>query len=273
MINRRESILVRDNYYPTGEIPVIVQCTDLLTWVCKHCKGNIKTQLNELLGSSFASEWNLKTPEPCIITVDPNLVPKKIIPPIQPIFFQYPCFASLHNSDYLVIDETIIPQLNDAGFRSQIERKNDFLKICLFDIWLCNEDRCHNNTNLILDQTIKGKFRFTVFDHGALFNTSNLSREIALITEEDSLISSDFASALFRSKHKMPEITSEVVKDFYFCVSQCQNNLEQIFDNIPSEWSVNKEQLAVLLNKSIFTSEWLKQCEAQFRFLIQKFLS
>ena len=172
-----------------------------------------------------------------------------------------------------MVDETLVPQFRDSTYKTQIDRKNDFLKICLFDIWLSNEDRCSNNTNLILDKSVKGEFRFTVFDHGALFNTSRLSQGLAIITEEDSLISSDFALALFRSKHKMPEITQEVVKDFYICVDRCQQNLVQILDNIPEEWNVNRDRLTALLSESIFTDKWLQECEKQFRYLTQKFLS
>jgi hypothetical protein len=250
--------------YPTGGNPMLVTCTDLQDWVCKHSSNSSKL-VNEILGSRFAMNWELKTPEICLIQVLRDHIPRGM----QEANFLKPCFGSRYLHSSKEIDDTTICLFEDPVFRSKISNKYDFLKIALFDIWLSNEDRNHNNSNLLLDLSNPNQIAFTVFDHDAIFNTNSLHRGVFQINDFDSIIYTDVANILFQSGRRLVNIVDNLLSNFYLCVPRCSDNLTEILSLIPVEWGVNKSQLEQQIRQSLFTKDWLRQCENNFRALIQ----
>lgn len=269
MIERKNSLFKSEHMFSTGDIPILVTCKDMSDWICKHGRNSVSPLVNEILGSSFATIWGLKTPEISIINVAPNHIPIKFAPQLQPIFFNKPCFGSSFLKDGQVIDKSLIPSFKKSTFRRKILNKNDLLKIALFDIWIGNDDRHHGNSNLIIDQTKKGEYYFNVFDHGAIFNTSALNYGIELISENESLITSEISTILFGNVNNLLEIVDKIVQDFYLCVKNCEKELSNILLNIPVEWNFNIVNFELLLRNNIFKKDWYNKCEMHFRELIQ----
>ncbi len=269
MIERKNSLFKSEHMYTTGDIPILVTCTDMSDWICKHGRSSVSPLVNEIMGSSFADIWDLRTPPIALITVAADHIPRKFAPQLQPIYFNKPCFGSSRLKEGQVVDKSLLPSFMKPAFRRKILNKKDLLKIALFDIWIGNDDRHHGNSNLILDQTQKGKYYFNVFDHGAIFNTSSLRYGIQLITENESLITSELATILFGNINNLAEIVDNIVQDFYLCVQVCEQELSNLMLDIPLEWNFNVVEFETLLKDNIFNDNWYNQCEQHFRELVQ----
>lgn len=265
MLEILNTIHTPDKIYPTAGYPMLVTCDDLQYWICKHSRDSSKL-LNELLGSCFASLWNLNTPEISLINVQPGHIPQNI----QGVNFDKPCFGSKYIESSKEINDDILAMFKDTRFRRKIVNRNDFLMIALFDIWLSNEDRNHNNSNLLIDLSIPNEICFTVFDHDAIFNSNALHRGVYQINDFESLINTQLANILFKRGQNLVKIVDNLAKKFYLCVKECENNIAEIIALIPLEWRIDEKALEDQLRANLFTKKWLKDCENNFRTLIQE---
>lgn len=261
-----------DKIYSTGEVPILVTCEDFQTWVCKHGRLSTSHLFNELIASRFANIWEIRTPEICLINVSEEHLPIENANTLQPAFFRKPCFGSLYIESSKEIDSTLIPSFEDAIFRRKVKNKKDFLMIALFDIWLSNEDRNHNNSNLLLDFTNNEKYYFYVFDHNSIFNSNSLEHGLYQISENKSIINTDLAKILFKPGRNLTETVDRLIEKFYLCVKECEKNLKAILIEVPNEWNLNINQLELFLQQNLFTESWIEACENNFRTLIQTYI-
>ena len=105
-----------------------------------------------------------------------------------------------------------------------------------------------------------------------IFNSSFLVYGIADLTEDDTIIKTELAKLLFGNVRKLTEIVDKLVESFYLCTIECENNLELIFDLIPNSWLIDKAEIKTKMLKHLFSDEWKKQCEVNFRTFIQSFI-
>ena len=264
MLKTLKTLHKPDKIFDTGGNPLLVMCDDLEDWVCKHSRESSKL-VNELLGSCFAKHWQLHTPEISLITVSKDHIPSKI----QAANFNKHCFGSQYIKKSKELDYPTFGMFDDYNFRRKVVNKDDFLLICLFDIWLSNEDRNHNNSNLLLDYTDLGKIRFTVFDHDAIFNSNNLNLGVYQINDFDSLLYSELGGKIYRNKQTLVKAVDNIMEKFYICVSICEDNLKEIIHLIPDSWEVDRNLLEHRLTDNLFTNKWLKECEFNFRSIVQ----
>jgi hypothetical protein len=255
--------------FSTGDNPILVTCADMSDWVCKHGRMSSSILFSEVIGSTFAQLWDLKTPKISFVNVLHEHLPNEYLNVIQPPFFNKPCFGSLYINDSQVVDKTLLPSFRNSLFRKRVANKSDLLKIALFDIWLGNEDRHHGNSNLLLNQTIPNEYYFNVFDHGAIFNSNTLSYGLQLISDNESIICSDLAQILFKRGKTLTKIVDNIVKDFYLCTLKCESQLSNILNYIPIQWGLNIQNLESLIRDNLFAQQWKIDCENHFRALIQ----
>lgn len=259
--------------FHTGENPLLVQCEDFETWVCKHGRLGTINLFNELIASRFANIWEIKTPEICLINVLEDHLPLDLGGNLQPSYFKKPCFGSKYISSSKEIDSTLIHSFQNKYFKSKIQNKDDFLKIALFDIWLSNEDRNHNNSNLLLDFTSNDMYYFYAFDHNAIFNTNlMLKYGITQLTDDESIINTELAKLLFKKGEKLKTTVDNLVTKMYLCTDQCKTNLKMILAEVPLAWNVDCVEIESLLIKNIFADDWINECENNFRTLIQTYI-
>lgn len=269
MILRQNSLYRSERMFTTGDNPILVTCSDMSDWVCKHGRMSSSVLFSEVIGSTFAELWGLKTPQISFVDVFVEHLPNDYLNIVQPAFFNKPCFGSLYIEESQVVDKTLLPSFRNQTFRNKIVNKTDLLKIALFDIWLGNEDRHHGNSNLLLDQTLTNKYYFSVFDHGAIFNSNTLNHGVQLISDNESIICSDLAQALFRKGKTLTKNVDNIVKYFYLCTLECEAQLGNILNNIPVEWGLNVQNLDLLIRNNLFNQNWKNDCENHFRALIQ----
>lgn len=249
-----------------GSKPALVTCSDMQDWICKYDRDPMSL-FNELLASEYARLWNIKTPDICFIKVKDEHIKS----PLQKNLFNKECFGSLYLKNAYEINLTAMPLFQDKVFLSKIKNKEDFLKIALFDIWLSNEDRSHNNFNLLIDSYNNAYF-FYVIDHVNIFNTkSGLNYGMEIITEEETIINTDLAKILFRKKN-IRKLTDEIIQNFYLCTEKCESELERIVGNVPESWNLNIVEIKSKIKNSIFDSNWLKRCEDKFREYINLYI-
>lgn len=256
----------------SGSSPVLVTCEDFQDWVCKYDRFPIYL-FNELLAAEFAKIWKIRTPEIALITVKEEHIPKEMMPPLQKNWFQKECFGSLYLENSTEIDLTVLPLFKDRSFRDKIQCKEDFLKIALFDIWLSNEDRHHNNFNLLLDKQSEKNYFFYAIDHVTIFNTSSLRRGIYQITEDESIIKTDLAKILFSKNTRTKKYITDLLENFYLCTLECKNKLDEILGKVPASWELDLEDIKEKLENSIFTEDWQKSCDTTFREFVQPLIN
>ena len=269
MIETRETLFNSEHVFTTGDNPLLVTCTDFTDWVCKHGRLDSSPLFNELVGSRFASLWNLRTPPICLINVNTAHLPVAHLNIVQPAFFKKPCFGSFYLENSQVVDNTLLPSFRKSSYRKKLGNRSDFLKIALFDIWLGNEDRHSGNSNLLLDLSNPKKYYINVFDQGAIFNSNALHYGLQLISDNESIICTDLAKILFGKFKKLSQIVDIIVEEFYICIANCERELRNILQDIPSEWGLNLVNLESLLRANLFSAERNQSCENHFRALIQ----
>lgn len=269
MILTQNSLYRSERMFTTGDNPILVTCSDMADWVCKHGRLSSSILFSEVIGSTFAALWGLKTPQISFVNVNPDHLPSMHLNVVQPAFFNKPCFGSLYIEDSQVVDKTLLPSLKNQLFRNKIVNKIDLLKIALFDIWVGNEDRHHGNSNLLLDQTLANEYYFNVFDHGAIFNSNALAYGIQLISDNESIICSDLVQILFRKGKILTNNVDNIVKDFYLCTLECEAQLSNILNDIPVQWGLNLQNLELQIRDNLFDADWKSDCENHFRTLIQ----
>ena len=255
-------------YYTNGSNPLLVTCSDFNEWVCKYDRSP-RYLFNELIGSEFARLWNINTPDICKIIVDTKYIPFDKYPHLRPIDFAKECFGSKFIVDSEDVNKTLVSSFKDKNYRNKIVIKSDLLKIALFDIWLCNDDRNFANNNLLIRTDDELKKHFVVIDHTTLFNTSHFERELAELTEDDSILNTDMAKILLSKLKKLTNIVDNLVDSFYLCTLDCENNLDDILQKTPQSWHINIPFVKQRMTELLFTDEWKKKCETNFRTLVQ----
>lgn len=222
-----------------GSKPVVVLCNDLSFYVAKY--GRPHDLFNELIGASFARIWEIPVPDSALLHIKQDHVPAGL--PQRP--FSIPCYGSTYLEYAEDVNDFLITWKSNFYELNKIVNAEDLLKIGLFDIWLSNEDRNHNNTNLLI-QPLDNGYQFVAIDHVNLFNSNCLEQGISQLNEYESLISTDFVRMFFRRGQKLSAIADGLVENFYIYTRKCLRDLPKILKQVPTEWNidlVSKENL------------------------------
>lgn len=262
---------VHKMFQTAGSSPLLVTCDDFNDWVCKYDKFP-KYLFNELIASQFASIFGIKMPKTAFIRVNLEHIPVNKYPRLQLAWFNKICFGSLYLDNSKEIDHTTIGMFEEKSLQDKIQDKTDFLKIALFDIWIGNEDRNHNNFNLLLYVSPDKMNFFYAIDHVNIFNSSFLNYGIEELTEEDSILKTDLAKVLFGKTRGLPEVVDNLVENFYLCTEECERNLDTILNLVPVSWEIDIAEIREKIVENLFTQEWKQKCETNFREFIQSFI-
>jgi hypothetical protein len=261
------SISSPEKIYDTNGKPVLILCDDFNFYVCKYNRWPNTTAfrlLQEYLAACFAKTWKIATPSFEFVKINPSHV--EDIPGLQPAFFQAPCFGSLYSKKYAELDE-FYAQIS-GNEKNRFKYKTELLKIALFDIWLANEDRKFNNYNLLIN--VEDGNRFVPIDHEAIFNTGNLNKGLALLTEEDSLITTGITKGLFSRKELLNrKYLEDIQNECYFCIQECERNSNNFLNEVPLQWHINIADIKHHLQNYLFHDHWIKECMKHFRVLLQ----
>lgn len=262
---------IKKVFETSGSTPVLVTGTDLEDYVCKYPRG-IPTHhlLAEYLGYRFAEIWNLNIPEAVFINVLPEHYVQKSR--LQPRYFHNTCFGSYYLKDAMLLEDSLQFLVNNDYSKKKIQQSDSLLYIALFDIWIANEDRNHNNYNLLLNPTTSKQFDIVAIDHDACFQSRTFEIDFWSkypLTENESIISSNIFKKYTNKNITSKEKVDEVIENFYLYASISQSKIKEILEDIPSDWGIELTKIKHFLTSTIFTKEWLSQSEQNFKEYLQ----
>ncbi len=251
-----------------------VLCSDVNDYVCKYARNTPASGLfSEYLAAEFLRIWRLKVPDFSIVYIKAEHLPVELVGnTIQPRFFLSPCFGSRHNDYGKEIDPSIGVLRDDAKIINKIKNKEDLLSIALFDLWMANEDRNHNNYNLLLNSD--PEYYFVPIDHEKCFNTNSHSRQrsLVLLTEEETILNTDLAKLIFKNTKGLSNQIDDLIVNYYLWVAECQKRLENTINAMPEQWGIAKTDKIALLNSSLFHENWITECKETFKDYTTRFL-
>lgn len=261
-LNSITEVKAEDKFDTRGSQPFKVFCSDMNYYICKYHKefGFPSYLFNEFIAARFLQIWNLPVPQFAFLKINTDHIQLLDLPKH---YFDKNCFGSFFNGDCKEVDKFFLtmPFMQKIG----IETKLDFLKIAMFDIWLCNEDRHFENFNLLFD--IKTN-QFVPIDHSFCFNTSNLNKVPDLISENESILSSPLLSQLFvrTLQANFNEYRLRIITEFKRDVSLCHDELNNVLQQLPLDWNSDLDFLRSRL-EYYFSDNWLQECTNQFNTL------
>jgi hypothetical protein len=263
-LNSIAEITARDCYQTGGSKPIRVLCNDFNHYVCKYSAGPgpAYSLFNEFIAGYFLQIWQLPVPNFNLVQI--NLEHLQQIG-IAYNHFERPCFGSQFNNRLIETDKFLV--------KFSFSKKDldnillSFLKISLFDIWLCNEDRNFQNMNLFYDSHEK---KFVPIDHVMIFNGQNIDKEPYLISQEDSILTSPLSEHLFSRtlQQYLRELRLIIETEFEHDLAECHGNLEQILKDLPEKWRINHEFVRSRL-ALFFSQSWIDHCKSTFNTYLQ----
>jgi hypothetical protein len=250
-----KSIEKVEKIFGTACKPVLVHANDLNFYVCKYNTSSLSANMlfREWMCSSFLKIWELKIPEFDFIYLQKHHNPDSL----KNINNDMACFGVLYNNEYREIDAFI------TGMGTKQKRrfadKTDILRIALFDYWISNEDRNHNNYNLML-QIVNEEYRIISIDGGSVFHTGNQDKENYTLSKDESILSSPLLFSLFRVKELCkPGLLEELKEYYYFCIRSCKQSFEETINKVPPSWQINKPKEVQNLERFLFNEDWINE--------------
>jgi hypothetical protein len=241
--------------FATACKPVLVHANDFNFYVCKYNTSSLSANMlfRECMCSSFLKIWEFKIPDFDFVHLQNHHIPDAL----KNINTEMPCFGTLYNNEYREIDAFI------SGMSTKQKRrfinKQDVLKIALFDYWVSNEDRNHNNYNLML-QIVNEEYRILPIDGGSVFHTGNQDKENYTLSLDESILSSPLIFSLFKVKELCtPGLLEELREYYYFCIRSCKQSFEEIINKVPTSWLINKPKEVQNLERFLFKEDWINE--------------
>lgn len=250
----------------TGSMPVVVMAEDFEDYACKY--DSESKLINEYIAHQFLRIWGITTFPAAFVKIKKEHVPQGILSNrIQMPQFEKHAFGLRYENEAGEINDALLGLRGDHYEINKFTTRFDLLNIALFDLWVANDDRNHNNYNLLTSGTA-----FIAIDHSTIFDGNGLGRKLSPLTWEDSILSSDLTLTFLNSKQKREVRHAELLAQFPTFVHNCKQELPAIIEEIPNEWCNNKAELSTNILSSIIDNEpWLQQTIATFSELIHNF--
>lgn len=235
-----------EKQYNTGELPVLVTCSDMNSYICKYMRSSASAYklVSEFVGANMIARWNIRSPKLAFVRIAPEHWTN--------IFTSHTSAVSL---GYIMLDGVI--DVNNATLHPVEQHQatlTQLLRIALFDFWIANEDRTYNNANLLYD--IKEKSLVSI-DYGGVFNTSSYDIELSQLTTTDTILYADIFRHLIKKEQKEDIIkNAESLRKYYErTLHRCLKGRDEIINNIPSSWNIKSE---IVNNKidQLLPKEW-----------------
>ncbi|MBY0476906.1 MAG: hypothetical protein K2Q24_04615 [Chitinophagaceae bacterium] len=249
--------------------PVKVLANNFESYICKYNRiSTVAYRLyKEWIIAKFAVFYEIATPQIELLQVRKEDITSELGIPAG--HFNVPCFASKLLDGSTEIDKHNVLQLTKASNVKQL--RFDLLKLAFFDIWVANEDRNHNNYNLLMN-VYDGKYNFYAIDHAACFNHGELREDkLTALTFEETLIYSELGHELFKSRWLRTVFDAKKFRDSCYLYRQaCMQNMDIILSSIPEQWNIDTVSEKVKLEQSLLSEEWFQEAWITFITYLQQ---
>lgn len=255
LIPHLTSIKQIEKQYNTGDLPVLVVCSDKEAYICKYMPSSNSAfkLICELAGAMMAKVWGIESPDTAFVRIEAA---------------HWAGIHSPHNLTapawgYKRLDNVvdITPTTCNIVSKTQVMLVQ-LLKIALFDFWIANEDRTYNNANLLYDIASE---KLVSIDYGGIFNTSTFEYPLSQLTMTDTILYADLFRHLTKSenKDKVMKLAKGLKDDYDTCIKNSNLEIGQILDTIPNEWNVPRTIVEQKL-KQLVDSEWTESVWLNF---------
>lgn len=243
------SIRLISHQFRTGEEPVVVECSDMKTRVCKYPRmsGSAYKLACEVIGEAMARAWGLNAPSCDLVLIKRIHVPSTI----SPHLFTVPCIGTIYIDNLVDITPSSYSIVNQT-------RKNlqALLQVALLDFWLANEDRNTNNANLMYSVE---QDTIIPIDFGCILNTATFDYSLSQLTSTDTILYASLFHHLVAqtASAEVLEIATELKPWYKESLEKAQKIVPDIVDSLPVQWSIPKDIVLVKLQE-LFTGEWIE---------------
>lgn len=240
-------------YSTSGSYPSLFECSDGKRYVVKHSQQNRNYLhlINEFIAYSLAKIAFIPTPDFSLIEIIPGTIPNDYnFERGKPIGIGFGSrFLSGMVSSISSIDFIILLIKSQKSKKTVTKLIEDLIKICAFDICLRNEDRSHNNPNLLVNETNK-KIGLFAIDHSCIFGGLDY---IHLSQEE---IEIPPMGATLVDKELFLECKERIGISLQFFIDEsCEmiarisdNKVEKIVDSVPEAWMLEEAEKIKIVN-------------------------
>lgn len=253
------SISTVDKVYETMSRPLRVYCSDYNHYICKF--GRPYDLLNEMISAQFCLEWGIRVPQSAYVQLRPEHLPTGL----NRRQYDHLGYGSEYLEHAQELSEFLLTWRGNTYDIGRIVNREDLLLIGLFDLWIANEDRNHNNANLLIQPTHEGFFLVAI-DHVNIFNTNTLEKGLVCLTQESSILYSQYVPLLL-GREKLQFAITKLEKEFPKKVAKCKTSLKKTLADVPPEWGINIEVQTKQMEQ-LFSAEWAKEVIANFKLYI-----
>lgn len=110
------------------------------------------------------------------------------------------------------------------------------------------------------------QYNLVPIDGGAVFHTGNQDKENYTLSIDESLISSPLSKSLINTKGYFTEaLINSLKENYYFCIKSCRDSLQELIENVPYQWQINKRTEYNNLNNFLFKNNWIEECWNTFK--------
>lgn len=255
MIQYLHSIQDISVQYETGDLPVLVLCSDGQQYICKYMRPNATIAYKlacEFMGALFADAWRITTPPFAIIQIKPAHWASIS----TPHSYSTPVIGFRKIDGVIDITPTTYQQVK-VGKQALYQ----LLKIALFDFWIANEDRTYNNANLLYQ--LENNAIISI-DYGGILNNVSFDYPLTQLTETDSILCADIFAhiASHVANDQLNNAVSHLLKDYQGCMSCAKGQTLQLA-NIPKEWNVPITKIQAKTNE-LFSDKWIEDTWTNF---------
>ena len=244
------SIKQIEKQYNTGELPVLVVCSDKKSYICKYMRSSSAAYklASEFIGSQMIEEWGIESPSLALVQIKNIHWTNNIVTT---------CNLSAPAIGYLKLEGVIDITPTTCNVVTQTDRLLiQLLKIALFDFWIANEDRTYNNANLLYD--IQNSNLVSI-DYGGILNTSTFEYPLSQLTTTDTILYADIFRHLSHNvrNQTIQKYASNLRSYYDESIVKCRMKFSTIAEMIPSEWNISSTVINSKLNQLVDT-EWIE---------------
>ena len=248
-IKHIEAIKIVREINTQGSSPLQIICSNGCVYYAKSTYASIPRVelINEVLCNYFLKTWNLNAPEMALVKIDKVVVESYLSEKgilsnrYGEKSFEHEFIGFKELSPATELDRYVKKLSNKAEWH-QLLNPLDLIKIGVFDYWVCNKDRKPNNPNILLKSTYS-KISIHPIDHTAAFgfqtNYKTLNESLLFLESSFSILNVPLIKSItkFATDSELSELKNEILSD----IKRCVENMDDIFDQVPSEWGFSKK--------------------------------
>lgn len=255
--------------YNTGHKPYLILADNYENYVLKtqNNREDKDAIVKEFLCTNLLKTWNIDTPEIASLSLNKSLTESQVFKSDKSLSLSSVYFGSKH------IESTVdVNQLFTAKSKatySKILNPGIILDIALFDIWTENDDRKPTNYNLLFVPFLKG-LKIMAIDHAFTFASLpfiDINQERVSFSDNDSILNIPLAKSIIKRLNINSEWINKAEEKFYLCVFNSKENINQIFESIPAEFTLNQDEQDKI-EGFLFSKERNKIVFDQFKYII-----